>query len=80
MSPTTQDVRAEKTRLSTQCQSILARLQQGPASNSELARLALKYTSRISDLRDKGYRIDVTERDYETGVAVYALRPVDRLF
>lgn len=47
-------------RLAAQCQAILTLLQergnQG-ARNSELARIALKYTSRISDLRDQGYDV-----------------------
>ena len=47
-------------RLAAQCQVILALLKergnQG-ARNSELAHIALKYTSRISDLRAQGYDI-----------------------
>ena len=49
------------------------RLQQGPATNVELAALALKYTSRLSDLRAAGYTITVTARDYATGRTVYRL-------
>lgn len=45
----------EKPRLSRQCRMILERLQLGPATNRELAELALKYTGRISDLRASGY-------------------------
>jgi hypothetical protein len=65
----------ELTRLSRQCQAIAARLQAGPATNTELARLSLKYTSRISDLRAKGWNVVCLERDYATGVSVYALQP-----
>ena len=47
-------------RLENQCRTILALLKgrgnQG-ATNAELARIALKYTSRISDLRDSGHDI-----------------------
>lgn len=40
-----------------QCEIILHRLQQGPASSADLAALTLKYTSRISDLRKAGHHI-----------------------
>jgi hypothetical protein len=47
-------------RLENQCRKILALLKergnQG-ATNAELSRIALKYTSRISDLRDLGHDI-----------------------
>ena len=38
-------------RLAGQNAAILTRLRQGPARNHELADIALKYTSRISDVR-----------------------------
>jgi len=38
-------------RLAGQNAEILARLRQGAAMNTELARIALNYTARISDLR-----------------------------
>ena len=47
-------------RLENQCRTILALLRQRGnqgATNAELSRIALKYTSRISDLRDMGYDI-----------------------
>ena len=44
-------------RLSGQNAAILERLRQGPATNAELAAMSLKYTSRVSDLRDHGYVI-----------------------
>lgn len=47
----------DRHRLTGQNAVILARLQQGPATNVELSDLSLKYTSRISDLRAAGYRI-----------------------
>ena len=47
-------------RLENQCRKILTLLKtrgnQG-ATNAELSRIALKYTSRISDLRDAGHDI-----------------------
>ncbi len=45
-------------RLSDQCRTILALLQDRPRSNVELAAVGLKYTSRISDLRKAGCRIE----------------------
>lgn len=64
----------EAQRLNRQCRTVLAMLQVGPCSNRDLASVALKYTSRISDLRGAGYRIAVVERDTRTGLAMYALR------
>ena len=61
----------DKPRLSGQCMAILERLQRGPATNAELAALALKYTSRISDLRKNGYRI--TAHRGEGGTVTYQL-------
>ena len=42
---------ADVPRLTGQNAAILARLERGPATNSELAGIALKYTSRLSDVR-----------------------------
>lgn len=64
---------AEAPRLSKQCGLILERLRAGNATNRELAEISLKYTGRISDLRAAGYEIKVVERNYETGLNVYAL-------
>lgn len=47
----------DRKRLSGQNAAVLARLRQGPATNAELAGISLKYTSRISDLRDAGFVI-----------------------
>lgn len=63
----------EAPRLSGQCAAILARLQLAPASNYDLACIALKYTSRISDLRHAGYKISVASRDHKSGYVVYHL-------
>lgn len=62
-------------RLSQQCERILDRLRQGPATNRELAALALKYTGRISDLKAAGYRIECFEQDKLTGLTKYRLVP-----
>jgi hypothetical protein len=63
----------ERWRLSRQNTAILSRLEQGPASNHELAQLSLKYTSRLSEIRQAGYPVRIVSRDYETGRVVYAL-------
>lgn len=64
---------AEAGRLSSQCETILKRLQQGPATNRELSEIALKYTSRISDLRKAGYNVVLVSRD-ASGLATYELK------
>jgi len=69
----------ERQRLSGQNAAILARLQRGPATNTELAAIALKYTSRISDLREAGYEVSVLSRDRTTGMVVYQLYRKDDL-
>jgi hypothetical protein len=66
-------VAEEAPRLSKQCRAILDRLQLGPASNSELASIALKYTGRVSEIRKAGHDIRVIEKDHKTGRVVYGL-------
>lgn len=63
----------ERLRLADQTYAVYRRLKMGPASNRELSALALKYTSRISDLRAKGIDVVVKEHDHDTGKVVYAL-------
>jgi hypothetical protein len=60
-------------RLSNQCRQILERLRIGPASNIELAQIALKYTSRISDLRAAGYEVRCKRGALGTGQMWYDL-------
>ena len=62
---------ADKPRLSRQCAAILARLQQGPATNAELGKYALNYTARISQLREDGHVIDCEK--FGGGRAIYTL-------
>ena len=64
----------EAPRLSKQCREILERLKQGPATNRDLAGLSLKYTSRVSDLRAAGFKIEVVERNHQSGLNVYELK------
>jgi hypothetical protein len=61
-------------RLNRQCRAILARLQQGPATNRELCTIALKYTGRISELRQAGYDVPCVSEDKKTGLSVYELK------
>lgn len=61
----------DKSRTSAQTQRIISRLRSGPATNVELAEIALKYTGRISDARKLGY--DIKCRREAAGVTVYWL-------
>lgn len=63
----------ETPRLSRQCEMILALLKARPVSNRELSGVALKYTSRISDLRAAGYNIQARV-DRVTGLTMYHLQ------
>lgn len=63
----------EKPRLNRQAIKILERLRHGESTNSELARIAIRYSARIHDLRRAGYRIEIISRDRESGLNVYAL-------
>jgi hypothetical protein len=63
----------EAKRLSSQSQRILELLRTGDRSNDELAAIARKYTSRISDIRKAGYEITIISRDHESGLVVYRL-------
>ena len=49
---------ADTKRLTGQNATILHLLQMGPVTNVELNRVSMKHTSRISDLRAAGYRIE----------------------
>jgi hypothetical protein len=65
----------ERPRLAKQAEAILDlfRRQGGRATNTEMAAVALKYSSRISDLRSAGYVITCVSRDRKTGLCVYKL-------
>lgn len=60
-------------RTQGQCDQMLQRLRAGRVSNVELAKISLKYTSRISDLRKRGYVIANEDYDYASGVSYYRL-------
>ncbi len=60
-------------RLDSQCDRMLVRLQKGAATNVELAGISLKYTSRITDLRQLGHTIECEKR--KNGMSVYRLVP-----
>lgn len=63
---------ADVARLSTQAVMILNRLKRGPASNRELSSIALKYTSRISDIRAAGIEVECEDRG--GGLNFYTLK------
>lgn len=48
----------DRRRLEGQNAAILEILRAGIATNTELARVSLKYTARISDIRAAGYEIE----------------------
>lgn len=60
-------------RLSRQCQLILDRLTEGPATNRELSQIALKYTGRISELKQAGYKVACYDQNRVTGFSRYRL-------
>jgi hypothetical protein len=60
-------------RVSRQCREILERLREGPATNKELAAKSLKYTSRLSEIREAGYTVRCVAVDIKNGVYRYEL-------
>lgn len=58
-------------RLTSQNERLLKLLQHSPRTNVELASIAKKYTSRISDLRRHGHIIQCDFIDRETGLTQY---------
>jgi len=64
--------KVNKIRRGTQVHKILERLRRGPATNVELAELAIKYSGRVSDLRALGYNIQCVNQN-EHGVTTYVL-------
>lgn len=63
---------SEAPRLVGQNLQILELLKQGPVTNTELVKIALKYTSRLSDLRAAGYVIECI-REKSSGISIYRL-------
>ncbi len=61
----------DRKRLAGQNLAVYERLLRGPATNVELAGISLKYTSRISDVRAAGHRIDCERR--ADGISVYTM-------
>ena len=60
-------------RLSKQAQAVLARLEQGPASNIELIPISTRFGARVYDLRKAGYIIDM-DMDRAKGISIYTLK------
>jgi len=71
------DCAAALARYEGQVRRMWDRLLEGRVSNAELARIALKYTARISDLRKlinpRGYDVVMIDQDHETGECWYVL-------
>lgn len=63
----------ELPRLTRQCLKILERLQQGPATNTELIAIAQRFGARLHDLKKAGYKIATERSDVEAGIFVYRL-------
>ncbi len=65
---------ADASRLMTQAEKILARLQRGDkVPTGELAAIARQYNARIFELRKAGYSIELVDRNYDTGETWYQL-------
>ena len=62
----------EVKRLTGQNAAIYARLRRGPATNVELAKMSLKYTSRLSDIRQKAGVTIIADRK-SRGLTIYRL-------
>lgn len=63
----------EAPRLSRQAVKILVRLSEGPATNVELAKIGIRYSARICELRKVGYEFEIIDRNFENGVNIYRL-------
>lgn len=61
----------EGKRLNRQAVAILERLRLGPASNTELYRLCMNATARISEIRRAGFDIQCYDRCRATGTCWY---------
>lgn len=57
----------------TQTMQIIDMLRAGPQYNNQLAKIALKYTSRISDARKAGYVIECYKLVDSGGLTLYTL-------
>lgn len=64
---------AEHSRVDRQTDRIIQLLRQGAKYNTELAGVALKYTSRISDARKRGHTIVCTRIKGSPGLTLYRL-------
>lgn len=68
-----ESLKPQSKRLNRQCREILARLEQGPATNSELVQIAQRFGARIQELRVAGCEIEVTKLDTKRGINQYTL-------
>lgn len=65
---------AEAKRLTRQQTAILERLRAGPATNMELIPISTRFSARIYDLRQVGYKIDTECIDRAKGLSLYTLK------
>lgn len=72
LTPQQRAFKAEEFRRDTAAGRILERLQAGPATNVDLAAIALRYSARIFELRADGHNITASPRG-EGGIVVYTL-------
>lgn len=63
----------ERPRLSKQAAQILAMLQERPRTNVELARVGIRYSARLHDLKRAGYPIMTTPLRDGKGGHLYSL-------
>ena len=66
--------KTERPRLTKQMHAILEILEGGPCLNTELARIAIRYSARIHELRKMGYVIEITSENLKTGIRQYELK------
>lgn len=64
----------EHERLTRQAGLVLARLQEGPATNMELIPISTRFSARIHELRKKGYIIDTDYLSRDKGLTQYTLK------
>lgn len=72
--PNTLDDPIQSPRLTRQQAAVLARLQQGPATNVELMPLSMRYSARIFELRKAGWIIETDYIDKAAGICQYAFK------
>lgn len=60
-------------RVSKQALQVLEQLRSGPKTNRQLLEVAIRYGSRLHDLRKAGYDIQIVSKDEASGLVTYKL-------